>query len=63
MRMPTNPPPQADRLSVVQLFGMPVTDKAHVCRVINQHRQYLVNTAHERRRRAMYMNEYWNTKK
>lgn len=59
MKMPTNPPPKADMLWVGQLFGLPITDKAHVCHVINRHRQYIVNTEHERRRRSAYMQEYW----
>ena len=63
MKMPTTLPPEADKLSVGQIIGLPITDQAHVCRVINRHRQYLVNTEHERRRRSVYMQGFWNSKK
>lgn len=57
------PPPQANRLQVGEIIRLPITDQAHVCKVINRHRQYIVNTEHEKRRRAMYMMSYWKNMK
>ena len=59
MKRPTNPPPKADMLQVGDIIRLPITDQAHVCKTINRHRQYLVNTEHERRRRAIYMMDYF----
>ena len=50
----------ASRMHVGDIIHMPITDQAHVCKTINRHRQYLVNTEHERRRRAIYMMDYFN---
>ena len=45
-------------MQVGDIIRLPITDQAHVCKTINRHRQYLVNTEHERRRRAIYMRDY-----
>ena len=45
-------------MQVGDIIHLPITDQAHVCKTINRHRQYLVNTEHERRRRAIYMRDY-----
>ena len=48
----------ASRMQVGDIIRLPITDQAHVCKTINRHRQYLVNSEHEAHRRAMYMMEY-----
>ena len=52
----------ASRMQVGDIIRLPITDQAHVCKTINRHRQYLVNTEHERRRRAIYMMDYFREK-
>ena len=60
MKRPLIPPPMASRLQVGDIIRLPITDQAHVCKIINRHRQYIVNTEHEKHRRAVYMMQYNN---
>ena len=53
----------ASRLFVGDIIHLPITDQAHVCKTINRHRQYLVNSEHEAHRRAVYMMGYFRERK
>ena len=49
-------------MQVGDIIHLPITDQAHVCKTINRHRQYVVNTEYEKRRRAIYMMDYFREK-